>query len=69
VTARSQRKNQGGGALARLVRTMLLRHRWVQFVAHDSRLRFESLNHATGDTINPQRPIAADDNALILLPL
>jgi hypothetical protein len=27
------------------------------------------LNHATGDTINPQRPIAADDNALILLPL
>jgi hypothetical protein len=23
------------------------------------------LNHAPGDTINPQRPIAADDNALI----
>jgi len=23
------------------------------------------LNHAPGDTINPQRPIAADDNTLI----
>jgi hypothetical protein len=38
----------------------------VEFVAHDSKLRFESLNHAPGDTINPQRPIAADDNTLII---
>jgi hypothetical protein len=40
-----------------------------KFMAHASRLRFGSLNHAPGDTINPQRPIAADDNTLILLPL
>ena len=38
-----------------------------EFVAHDSRLRFGSLNHAPGGAINPQKPIAAD--ALILLPL
>jgi hypothetical protein len=38
----------------------------VELVAHDSRLRFGSLNHELGDTINP---IAADDNPLILLPL
>ena len=41
----------------------------VEFVVHDLRLRFWSLNHAPGDTINPQRPIGADDSALILLPL
>jgi hypothetical protein len=40
-----------------------------EFVAHDSRLRFGSLNHAPGDTINPQSPIAADANNLISLPL
>ncbi len=40
-----------------------------EFVAHDSRLRFGSLNHAPGDDINPQRPIAADANCLISLPL
>ena len=40
-----------------------------EFVAHNSRLRFGSLNHAPSDAINPQRPIAADANALILLPL
>jgi hypothetical protein len=27
------------------------------------------LNHAPGDAINPQRPITADANTLILLPL
>jgi hypothetical protein len=27
------------------------------------------LNHAPGDTINPQSPIAADANNLILFPL
>jgi hypothetical protein len=31
--------------------------------------RCESLNHAPGDTINPQEPIAADANTQILLPL
>ena len=31
-----------------------------EFVAHDSRLRFGSLNHASGDAINPQRPITAE---------
>jgi hypothetical protein len=36
----------------------------AEFVAHDSRLRFGSLNHAPGDTINLERPIAADDNTL-----
>lgn len=40
-----------------------------EFVAHDSKLRFGSLNHAPGDTINPQSPIAADANNLISLPL
>lgn len=41
-----------------------------EFVAHDdSRLRFGSLNHVPGDAINPQRPIAADANTLISLPL
>jgi hypothetical protein len=34
-----------------------------------ARARFRSLNHLPGDTINPQRPIAADANTLILLPL
>jgi hypothetical protein len=33
-----------------------------EFVAHDSRLRFGSLNLVPGDAINPQRPIAADAN-------
>ena len=40
-----------------------------EFVAHDSRLQFGSLNHALDDDINRQRPIAADTNTLILLPL
>src|SRR6476646_1213313 len=40
-----------------------------EFVAHDSRLRFGSLNHVPGDAINPQRPILADTYTLILLPL
>jgi len=41
-----------------------------EFVAHDdSRLRFGSLNHLPGDAINPQRPIAADANTLISVPL
>jgi hypothetical protein len=40
-----------------------------EFVAHDSGLRFGSLNHAPGDAINPQRPILADANTLISLPL
>jgi len=39
-----------------------------EFVAHDSRLQFRNLNHAPGDTINPQKPIEADANTLILLP-
>src|SRR5260370_42073903 len=38
------------------------------FVAHDSRLRFRSLNHVSGSAINPQAyGVAA--NALNLLPL
>jgi hypothetical protein len=40
-----------------------------EFVAHDSRLRFGSLNHVRGGTINPQKTIAADANTLISLPL
>lgn len=40
-----------------------------EFIAHNSRVRFGSLNHAPGDAINPQGPIAADANALILGPL
>ncbi len=40
-----------------------------EFVAHDSRLQFGSLNHAPGGTINPRRPVAADTTALILLAL
>src|SRR5262245_21199221 len=40
-----------------------------EFIAHDSRLRFGSLNHASGEAINPQRPITADANTLISLPL
>src|SRR5947208_1463641 len=40
-----------------------------EFVAHDSRLRFGSLNHAPGDAINRQSPIAPDANNLISLPL
>ncbi len=28
----------------------------AEFVAHDSRLQFGSLNHVQGGTINPQRP-------------
>jgi hypothetical protein len=39
-----------------------------EFVAHDSRLQFGSLNHAPGYAINPQRAIASDANILILLP-
>jgi hypothetical protein len=31
-----------------------------EIVAHDSRLRFGSLNHVRGGTINPQKTIAAD---------
>jgi hypothetical protein len=31
-----------------------------EFVAHDSRLRFGSLNHAPGDAINPLRSVEAD---------
>jgi hypothetical protein len=38
-----------------------------EFVAHDSWLRFGSLNHPPGDAIDPQRAIAADANTLILL--
>jgi hypothetical protein len=30
----------------------------AEFVAHDSRLRFRSLNHVTGSAINPQWPMA-----------
>ena len=41
----------------------------AEFVTHDSKLRFGSLNHMPGDTINRQRPIAADANTLNLLPL
>lgn len=39
------------------------------FVAPQTRLWVGSLNHAPGDAINPQRPIAADANNLLLLPL
>ena len=41
----------------------------VEIVAHDPRRRVGSLNHELGDIINPQRPIAVNDNPLILLPL
>jgi hypothetical protein len=37
----------------------------LEFVAHNSRLRFGSLNHASADAINPKRPIAADAHTLI----
>ena len=40
-----------------------------EFMAHDSRLRFGSLNHAPGDAINPLRSVEADATPLILLPL
>jgi hypothetical protein len=30
----------------------------VEFVAHNSRLRFERLNHTHSRIINPQRPVA-----------
>src|SRR5882762_5561494 len=30
----------------------------AKFVAHDSRLRFGSLNHGSGSAINPHRPTA-----------
>ena len=41
----------------------------AEFVTHDSRLQFGSLNHAQGDTINLQRPIKVDANNSILRPL
>jgi predicted secreted protein len=41
----------------------------TEFVAHDSKLRFGSLTHAPGGTIKPEGPIAANANALTLLPL
>src|ERR1044072_1251966 len=40
----------------------------AEFVAHESRLRFRSLNHVSGSAINRQRPVAAA-NALNLFPL
>ena len=40
-----------------------------EFVAHDLRHRFGSLNYVRGGTINPQKTIAADANTLISLPL
>jgi hypothetical protein len=52
--------------LKRLARWHLL---FATFVAHESGLRFGSLNHAPGDAINPLRPVEADSNTLILLPL
>ena len=36
-----------------------------EFIAHDSRLQFGSLNHVPGNAINPQRPFPADANTLI----
>src|SRR4051794_32892558 len=40
-----------------------------EFVVHDSRLQFRSLNHTPGSTINPRRPVMTDNDALLLLPL
>ena len=40
-----------------------------EFVAHDSRLQFGSLNQVRGEAINPQMPIMAGANTLISLPL
>src|SRR6266700_3304081 len=40
-----------------------------EFVAHDSRLQFGSLNHAPGGIINPPGSVKTDANTLILLPL
>src|SRR5437660_1786238 len=40
-----------------------------EFVAHDSRLQFGSLNHAPGGIINPLRPVMTDANTLNSLPL
>ncbi len=55
----------------------LVRQEWLdgcpfivgEFVAHDSRLQFGSLNHAPGGITNPPRPIMTDANTLISLPL
>jgi hypothetical protein len=57
---------------ARLVRPHRLDGRPLvvgEFVAHDSRLQFGSLDHPPGDAINPQSPIVADANTPISLPL
>jgi hypothetical protein len=40
-----------------------------EFVAHDSRLQFASLNHTPCGAINLQRPVMTDNNALLFLPL
>jgi hypothetical protein len=46
------------------------RHRrGAEFVAHDSWLRFGSLNHASGSAINPQSPMGSAANSLNLLQL
>src|ERR1700738_2057100 len=37
----------------------------AEFVAHDSRLRFRSLNHISGSAINPQWPVAVSLMLLI----
>jgi hypothetical protein len=63
---------QDTAVTARLVRQHRLDGRPLvvgEFVAHDSRLQFGHLNHAPGDAINAQRPIVADANTLISLPL
>jgi hypothetical protein len=41
----------------------------AEFIAHDSRLQFESLNHFHGRTINLQRSVAEAAHAMNLLPL
>jgi hypothetical protein len=41
----------------------------AEFIAHDSRLQFESLNHFHGRTINLQRSVAEAVNAMNLNPL
>src|SRR5206468_3463645 len=40
-----------------------------EFVAHDSRLRFWSLNHAPSGIFNPLGSVTTDDNTPVLFPL
>jgi hypothetical protein len=39
------------------IRLMVAPFKCAEFVAHDSRLQFGSLNDDEGGTLNPQRPV------------